>query len=61
MARKAGQGKEEEESRARQQAEKTQTAMKTRCRSYCNAVGPGGRRLEQSINNIELYKLYDYK
>ncbi|KAL6063057.1 hypothetical protein STEG23_011059, partial [Scotinomys teguina] len=42
MARKAGQGKEEEEARARQQEEKTpvreerrrQTAMKTRCRSY---------------------------
>ncbi|KAL6092793.1 hypothetical protein STEG23_024902 [Scotinomys teguina] len=34
MARKAGQGEEEEESRARQQGGESQSAMKRRCRSY---------------------------
>ncbi|KAL6041524.1 hypothetical protein STEG23_029412 [Scotinomys teguina] len=56
MARKAGQGKEEEESRARQQEEKTPVRDGEKTPAYHgrghHVVEQGGGRPEHSINNI---------
>ncbi|KAL6081227.1 hypothetical protein STEG23_020691 [Scotinomys teguina] len=49
MARKVGQGEEDEESRARQQGERRQPAMKRRCRSYRFILPASDTKLKKQL------------